>query len=552
MPHPVRIALIALVTLMLATAQAADLRVLQADPFELPHAVQPGAKQKPQSQARVSVGGRQFDLNLKSNDSLLRSVPAQVLAAVGVHELYRGEIAGVPGSWVRLSRINGRTYGAMWDGIELYAVGPRQEIEAKMQHPIVGKSTDAAIFRWADTEGGELQACGLVTDQVPASSQYRAIVRELKTLAASSSTQQIEVAVIGDFEFFTLFGAQSVATMLERMNVVDGIFTNQVGVSIVPTDFKVFDSANDPFTSTSASTLLDEVASYKSATPIVRSRGLAHLMTGRNLDGNTVGIAVMGSLCQPRVGVSLSQASNGSFTAPLIAAHELGHNFGAPHDGEAECASAPSGFLMESSINGSSQFSDCSLQQIKPVVDGAACVTPYLSPDAGVSFSGAPFQAAIDQSFDIPIDVSSPGAGNVQDVKITATVAGAIEAATLDGASCEIDGQTVKCRIAELASHETRRLTVRTHLTERKTFNITASLSAWQDDNSENDSAATTLEVGANESPTTPPPAQPAPPASAPPAATSKGGGGGAFELLSLVGMLWLLGVRRQPVISRG
>jgi hypothetical protein len=551
MPHPIRLALIAFVTLTLTTAHAADLRILQADPFELPLAAQPDAKHKPRSQTLVSVAGRQFELELKTNDRLLRSIPAEALAAVGKHELYRGEIAGVPGSWVRLSRINGRTYGAVWDGIQLYAVGPREQIEAKMEHPIMGKSTDAAIFRWADTEGGDLQACGLAKDQVPAGGQYRAIIRELKTLAATSSTQQIEVAVIGDYEFYTLFGAQSVATMLERMNVVDGIFASQVGVSIVPTDFKVFDTATDPFTSTSASTLLDEVASYKSATPIVRSRGLAHLMTGRNLDGNTVGIAVMGSLCQPRVGVSLSQASNGSFAAPLIAAHELGHNFGAPHDGEAECASAPSGFLMAPSINGSSQFSECSLQQMKPVVNAAPCVTAYLSPDAGVSFPGAPFRAGIDESFDIPIDISSPGDGAVQDLKVTAILAGAIEGASLDGTGCEIEGATVKCRIAQLASHETRRLTVRTHLTERKTFNISASLSAWQDDNNQNDSAATTLEVGAAESPTTPPPAQPAPPASVSPAATSKGGGGGAFELLSLLGTLGLLGRRRQRLISR-
>jgi len=365
--------------------------------------------------------------------------------------------------------------------------------------------------------------------------------------------QQIDVAIIGDYEFYTLFGSQSVATMLDRMNVIDGIFSNQVGVSILPTDFQVFDTADDPFTASDSSKLLDELGSYRAGTPVIRSRGLAHLMTGRNLDGSTVGIAVMASLCQPRAGVSLSQASNGSFTAPLIAAHELGHNFGAPHDGEGACASVTSGLLMAPAINGSSEFSTCSLQQMKPVVDAAQCVKPYLAPDVAVAFAGAPFQAAVNQSFDVPIDISSPGDGTVENVTVTATLAGSIEAATLNGSNCSIDGVTVSCQIPQLASHETRRLTVRTGLVEQKTFDLSAGVSAWKDDNAQNDSASATLQVGAAASapPTPTPVPTPSPSVSAPTPAPKKHGGGGGFELLSLLGLLGLQRVRRRAFTSR-
>jgi hypothetical protein len=241
---------IAVGALLSATAQADELRILQANPFVLP-APTAGAnrEQKLALPSTVSVAGRQFEITLQSNERLLRSLSSTEIAALGHHELYRGQIVGIAGSWVRISRIDGRVYGAMWDGVELYAIGPRAEIEAKMQRPINAKASDAAIFRWADTEGGDAQACGVSQDIKPnAADQYRALVRELKTEAAATGLRQISVAIIGDYEFHTLFGSRAVATMLERVNVVDGIFSNQVGVSIVPTDFKVFDTADDPFT----------------------------------------------------------------------------------------------------------------------------------------------------------------------------------------------------------------------------------------------------------------------------------------------------------------
>lgn len=542
---------IAVGALLSATAQADELRILQANPFVLP-APTAGAnrEQKLALPSTVSVAGRQFEITLQSNERLLRSLSSTEIAALGDHELYRGQIVGIAGSWVRISRIDGRVYGAMWDGVELYAIGPRAEIEAKMQRPINAKASDAAIFRWADTEGGDAQACGVSQDIKPnAADQYRALVRELKTEAAATGLRQISVAIIGDYEFHTLFGSRAVATMLERVNVVDGIFSNQVGVSIVPTDFKVFDTADDPFTQTDPSKLLDELGTYRSGTPVIRSRGLAHLMTGRDLDGSTVGIAVMKSLCQPRAGVSLSQASNGSFTAPLIAAHELGHNFGAPHDGEGACASAPGGFLMAPSINGSSTFSDCSVQQMKPVVDAAQCVTAYQSPDVAVAFAGGPFQSGTNQAFDVPIDISSPGDGSIEDVTVTATLAGTIDSATLDNGTCTIDEVTVTCRIAQLAAHETHRLTVHTTLAEQKTFNLSASVSAWKDENDQNNSASTTLQVGTDVAPTPPP--TPSPSVSPPAPTPKKSGGGGSFELLSLLGLLAVHLARRRTLTER-
>ena len=177
--------------------------------------------------------------------------------------------------------------------------------------------------------------------------------------------------MIADFEYTSRQGAAVLTRMIDHVNIVDGIFSGQVGVTLVPTDFITFATDSDQFSSSDPSTLLDQLADYRQNSPTVRSRGLAHLLTGRQLDGDVIGIAFLGSLCDQHQGVSLSEAS-AFFDNALIMAHEIGHNFGAPHDGQAGsvCESSSPSFLMGPFLGNSSQFSQCSLQQMQPVIAG--------------------------------------------------------------------------------------------------------------------------------------------------------------------------------------
>lgn len=148
-------------------------------------------------------------------------------------------------------------------------------------------------------------------------------------------------------------GADIEGDLLTIMNTVDGIFLWQVGAQIAVADIVLLDPAIDPFSATESSQLPDTLSAFKANTASLSSLGLVHLFTGRNIESpsNPQGVAIIDTVCDPQasVGITEFRASDGLVVEYLLATHEIGHNFGAPHDNEAGsvCAAAPSGFLME-------------------------------------------------------------------------------------------------------------------------------------------------------------------------------------------------------------
>ena len=195
------------------------------------------------------------------------------------------------------------------------------------------------------------------------------------------------MSVVADHQFADAIGDDPEGAIIARMDIVDGIFSAQVGVKIALAPLTVFRHAPDPFTATSVpADLLAEVSRYRGRSAPLDT-GVTHLMTGRSLNGTIIGIAYLGSVCNGDSAVSLSEGTLSTTESALIAAHELGHNFNAPHDGQpGACATTPQTFLMAPRINFSNQFSECSLRQIASTAATAQCLTDIAPPPAG-SFS---------------------------------------------------------------------------------------------------------------------------------------------------------------------
>lgn len=489
--------------------------------------------------------GRRFDLELEPNERLLRRLPASQRAALQQFPVYRGRIEGVADSWVRITRVGSELHGMFWDGSELYIIEPTRAARTFMIAPRAGAQSGTVVYRLSDTLsdlGPNFCTVLQPREKSTALASYNALVAELRQspALAAVATGEMQVAVLGDEEFLSHHVTDAQAVALARMNNVDGIFSDQVGVRLTASTIRIFDATNDPFTdASSANALIDEVGIYKNNSANgINNTGVAHLMTGRNLDDTTVGIAFLSSLCSRRFGVSLSQDGFGlnSTQSTLVAAHEIGHNFGAPHDAEAasDCESTPGTFLMAAQLNGSNQFSACSLTEMQPEIDAASCIATLDFSDVALSAPAA-VTAQVDQNFSFTVTASSTGSQQVDGVMVTINLPAAItlQSATPSAGTCSSGAGAVTCDLGSIPGGSSRNINVTARGTQVGTFTSTDSVTAANDANAGNNAADVILTIN---------------PPSSPP--SNGGGGGGALGALGLLSLL-LAGTRRAVGVAR-
>ncbi len=415
--------------------------------------------------------GRRFELELESHNKLLSNLPARQRKALAGYLMLRGKVAGIPASWARITRTPTGDYGAIWDGKDLFTIAPASTVKHALTSVIPSNPTDSFIYRSSDTNSIAGQGyCTVVEPESNKTSSssvglsYKALVEELQvSLAATDLRGQIEIALIGDNEFVNANAADPQGAMLARLNLVDEIFSEQVGITVIATELQPISGSADPFNTTVPSTLLEQLAGYRDTTPAIRSRGLAHLLTGTDLDGNTAGIAYRGSLCDPRFGVSLSEAKNGDVTtSALVMAHELGHNFGAPHDGASgACAATTQNYLMAPILNGSSQFSTCSVAEMEPEISAAHCIAPATSfADVSITNSPGTAQGIVDQPFPLTIEVTGTGTLAARNVRIQTTLPASVWLVRnlTPAFFCSVINSTLTCQLGTVQPGESRQI----------------------------------------------------------------------------------------------
>ena len=357
----------------------------------------PRVDAKGQQHVSFDAYGRHFDISLELNENIRRGVSAERSDI----KPYRGTVSGQTGSWVRLTQTRDGWRGVISDGHELYAIEPENELQAALApSPGTGAASSSStpvMYRLADAlmpDGAGY--CGTDLDESLTSNAARPtalkafahIAKDISTKDTSAATTKaLVVGVVADHEFTDNVGSDPEGAIVSRMDVVDGIWYSQVGVEIVLGPVTVLTDADDTFSATTDPTdLLSEVAKYRGSLPSSDGTGLTHLMTGRTMAGNIIGIAYLGAVCNGDYSASLSQSTVSTTMGALVAAHELGHNFNSIHDGvPGVCASTPQTYLMAPTINYSNQFSSCSLSQINALVATASCLKQVAAPTTSTS-----------------------------------------------------------------------------------------------------------------------------------------------------------------------
>jgi hypothetical protein len=228
------------------------------------------------------------------------------------------------------------------------------------------------------------------------------------------------------------------------------------------------------------------------------------------MDGGVIGIAFISSLCRPQTGVGISETRGTGTGGALIVAHEIGHNFGAPHDNQAgsACAGTPNAFIMNPFSNGATTFSQCSLAQMQPVIARAMCLVPVAAgPNADLRpvLPINPIGVAVGVEFAYRVEVRNGGSAAATGASASVAVPNGLllQSANATQGTCSQSATQVSCELGNVpaSSAATIILNLRGPSAGRFLSNVT--VAAANDGNSANNSTQAVISVGSNGGSTT-------------------------------------------------
>ena len=319
-------AVLACLTLVGTVTAAPTFKVLYHERLDITARVETNGQQ----QVSFDAYGRHFDIDLELNDNIARGVSADRPDI----KPYRGTVAGLAGSWVRLTRSRVGWSGVVSDGEDIYAIEPAGEMKqtavqplpagVSSSAPIMYRLTDAILPDGAGVCGTDTTA-GVSFSGTGRSTAQKAFTRLASDLSMKNTTgvatRQLVVNVVADHTFTDAIGSDPEGAIVARWDIVDGIWSSQVGIKIVLAPITILTDADDRFSSTtSAGALLSEVGGYRAGLPAHEETGLTHLVTGRTMDGNIIGISYLRCRLQRRSG------------GKPLAEHDLSHH-GRAHRG---------------------------------------------------------------------------------------------------------------------------------------------------------------------------------------------------------------------------
>ena len=194
---------------------------------------------------------------------------------------------------------------------------------------------------------------------------------------------EVFVAQVGidcDFPFFQRNGS-SIDDTVERsellLGLVSAIYERDVQVVLEMSGIVVRTSEGEnPYSGSSGGGLLSQMrANWRDGQTGIE-HDLAHLFSGVNFDGSTIGVAYLNTVCTgSRYGVNDLRFSTNLGSLSGLISHEMGHNFSAPHcNGVNPCQIMCSGINGCNGLSGPS-FAPVSIGAIRAHAASRNCLT---------------------------------------------------------------------------------------------------------------------------------------------------------------------------------
>nr|XP_040033069.1 zinc metalloproteinase-disintegrin-like MTP4 isoform X1 [Gasterosteus aculeatus aculeatus] len=210
--------------------------------------------------------------------------------------------------------------------------------------------------------------------------------RSWKTKAVAGPQKFVELFVVVDNAEYKRYGDQTKSRILEVINHVDKLY-RPLNIRVVLVGLEIWTDGDHIDVDVKSETTLDNFLLWRRADLLRRTdHDNAQFVTGKDFDGDTVGLANKFAMCTENSGgVNQDHHDNPIGLASTIA-HEMGHNFGLSHDA-AGCLCGPSHSsgtcVMAEKLRTGSQafpelFSGCSVEQLADFMERArpGCLRP--------------------------------------------------------------------------------------------------------------------------------------------------------------------------------
>lgn len=286
---------------------------------------------------------------------------------------YRGEILDLPGIQV----------AASWLDDGLHARLYHDDGTSEWLEPLAGRIAGAGIETYAFYSSEHVRdsgrTCGVTDAERVGSTPFVQPGQLGQTTVGSPVLKICELGVDTDFEYYQDYGQSSqnvqnqINSVINSMNVQ---YETEVGIRHDITTIIVRTSSNDPYTTNDPSSFLSQFRSHWLSQQGSVQRDVAHLFTGKNLNGGVIGIAYLSAICTTNGYGLVESDCCGSFASKTdLSAHELGHNWAADH-----CSCSSPAYTMNPFITAANRFSPT---QTIPAMINYAANRPCLDDETG-------------------------------------------------------------------------------------------------------------------------------------------------------------------------
>ena len=286
----------------------------------------------------VPFAGGQYELDMNAHSVRSDRYELRVTDEAGVTHVVapgpiltkRGSVTGIPGSKVSGSLTDGLSARVDLPGGNTFMVDPVSlEIAGAPANLHVVYHIDAIL----DPPENE---CGVTDSHRTATSAIPELPGGAKT-DCSPNLWICEVAVETDYEYYVDMGsvANAEARVNQVINQANIQYERDVDITHQITLINTYTSNNDAYTTSDAGSLLDQFRNNWNANHRSDARDIAHMFTGRALNGGVIGVAWLRVICSTisggGYGYGLVENISGTNSRADLSAHELGHNWSADH-----------------------------------------------------------------------------------------------------------------------------------------------------------------------------------------------------------------------------